>query len=87
MYFMRVKAVTILHKFILTLFKIYLTHTLSKISPTMTLLYSAVGIGDEKDAYLMENIFFVPEKARWSVISAAAHTPEIGTVIDVLSTN
>ena len=53
----------------------------------MTLLYSAVGIGDEKDAYLMENIFFVPEKARWSVISAAAHTPEIGTVIDVLSTN
>ena len=45
------------------------------------------GFEDEKDAYLMENIFFVPEKARWSVISAAAHTPEIGTVIDVLSTN
>ena len=40
------------------------------------------GFEDEKDAYLMENIFFVPEKARWSVISAAAHTPEIGTVID-----
>ena len=40
------------------------------------------GFEDEKDAYLMENIFFVPEKARWSVISAAAHTPKIGTVID-----
>ena len=40
------------------------------------------GFEDEKDAYLMKNIFFVPEKARWSVISAAAHTPEIGTVID-----
>ena len=31
---------------------------------------------------MAENIFFVPENARWSVISAAAHTPEIGTVID-----
>lgn len=31
---------------------------------------------------LMDNIFFVPEKARWSVVSAAAHTPEIGSVID-----
>ena len=40
------------------------------------------GFEDEKDAYLMENIFFVPEEARWNTISAAAHTPEIGTVID-----
>ena len=40
------------------------------------------GFEDEKDAYLMDNIFFVPVAARWSTISAAAHTPEIGTVID-----
>ncbi|MBQ1658950.1 MAG: SAM-dependent DNA methyltransferase [Clostridia bacterium] len=40
------------------------------------------GFEDEKDAYLMDNIFFVPEEARWPTISAAAHTPEIGTVID-----
>ena len=40
------------------------------------------GFEDEPDAYLMDNIFFVPEKARWSVVSAAAHTPEIGTVIE-----
>ena len=40
------------------------------------------GFEDEKDAYLMDNIFFVPEDARWSTISTAAHTPEIGTVID-----
>lgn len=40
------------------------------------------GFEDDKDAYLMDNIFFVPEKARWNVIAAAAHTPEIGTVID-----
>lgn len=33
-------------------------------------------------AYTMENVFFVPEEARWSSISATAHKPEIGTVID-----
>ena len=30
----------------------------------------------------MENIFYVPESARWSTIAAAAHTSEIGKVID-----
>lgn len=37
---------------------------------------------NDKDAYIEDNIFFVPENARWSVIASAAHTPEIGTVID-----
>lgn len=40
------------------------------------------GFEDDRDAYEMDNIFFVPEDARWSTISAAAHTPEIGVVID-----
>lgn len=40
------------------------------------------GFEDDPDAYLEENIFFVPEKARWSKIASAAHIPEIGTVID-----
>ena len=40
------------------------------------------GFEDDRDAYTMENIFFVPENARWSKIASAAHTPEIGTVID-----
>ncbi len=40
------------------------------------------GFEDDRDAYTMENIFFVPEEARWSTIALAAHTPEIGTVID-----
>ena len=40
------------------------------------------GFENDRDAYDEENIFFVPEAARWSTISAAAHTPEIGTVID-----
>ena len=29
-----------------------------------------------------DNIFFVPPEARWSTIASAAHTPEIGAVID-----
>lgn len=40
------------------------------------------GFEDDRDAYTMENVFFVPEEARWSTIAAAAHTAEIGTVID-----
>ena len=40
------------------------------------------GFENEPDAYMMENIFFVPEKARWKAISVAAHIPEIGQVID-----
>ena len=40
------------------------------------------GFEDDKDAYIMDNIFFVPEDARWNKIAEAAHTPEIGTVID-----
>ena len=40
------------------------------------------GFEDDRDAYEEDNIFFVPEAARWSTIAAAAHTPEIGIVID-----
>ena len=40
------------------------------------------GFENDPDAYEEENIFFVPEQARWQTIAAAAHTPEIGTVID-----
>ena len=40
------------------------------------------GFENDKDEYLAENIFYVPEEARWSKIAEAAHTPEIGIVID-----
>lgn len=40
------------------------------------------GFEDDRDAYEEDNIFFVPPEARWSVIAAAAHTPEIGVIID-----
>ena len=40
------------------------------------------GFEDDPDEYLAENVFFVPEDARWNKIASAAHTPEIGMVID-----
>ena len=40
------------------------------------------GFEEDKDEYTSENIFFVPQEARWSVVAEAAHTPEVGTVID-----
>ena len=40
------------------------------------------GFEDDRDAYVEDNIFFVPEDARWSKIASNAHIPEIGTVID-----
>ncbi len=41
-----------------------------------------LGFEEDRDEYTAKNIFFVPEEARWSKIAAAAHTPEIGKVID-----
>lgn len=40
------------------------------------------GFEYDRDAYAEDNIFFVPEDARWSKIASVAHTPEIGTLID-----
>ena len=40
------------------------------------------GFEDDPDEYLAENVFFVPDDARWNKIASAAHTPEIGMVID-----
>ena len=40
------------------------------------------GFEDAPDAYEADNIFFVPPEARWSEIAKAAHTPEIGTILD-----
>lgn len=40
------------------------------------------GFENDKDAYREVNVFYVPEEARWDKIAAAAHTPEIGVVLD-----
>ena len=36
----------------------------------------------DRDEYLAENIFYVPEKARWTYLQARAKQPEIGTLVD-----
>ena len=46
------------------------------------LINEGEGFEEDKDEYTAENIFYVPTEARWSVIAAVAHTPEIGTTID-----
>lgn len=45
-------------------------------------MLEADGFEDAPDAYEADNIFFVPPEARWSEIARAAHTPEIGTILD-----
>lgn len=40
------------------------------------------GDPEDKDEYLAENIFFVPEKARWEFIQSKAKMPEIGKIVD-----
>lgn len=44
----------------------------------------AEGYGDEedRDCYMEQNVFFVPEEARWANIAQAAHTHEVGQIID-----
>jgi Type I restriction-modification system methyltransferase subunit len=46
------------------------------------LLEEGDGFEEDTDEYVSAGIFFVPEIARWNVISSHAHTPEIGTIID-----
>ena len=40
------------------------------------------GSEEDIDEYISEGVFFVPQNARWSTIATAAHTPEIGQIID-----
>ena len=40
------------------------------------------GFEEDRDEYYADNKFYVPAGARWKDIADAAHTPEIGTVID-----
>lgn len=40
------------------------------------------GQEEDRDAYLAENVFWVPQKARWEYIKNNAKKPEIGKIID-----
>lgn len=47
-----------------------------------SLVKEGEGFEEDRDEYEAENIFFVPEQARWQFIGKQAHTLEIGQVID-----
>ncbi len=40
------------------------------------------GQEEDKDAYLAENVFWVPQDARWEYIKVNAKKPEIGKILD-----
>ncbi len=46
------------------------------------LVEEGYGFEDDRDFYSEENIFWVPQEARWDTVAAAAHSPEIGMTID-----
>ena len=46
------------------------------------LLEEGEDFAEDRDEYLADNIFFVPQEARWSSIASHARAPEIGKVID-----
>ena len=46
------------------------------------LVEEGYGFEEDKDAYTEENIFFIPEVARWDYIAVQSHEPEIGKYID-----
>ncbi len=46
------------------------------------LVEEGAGFEEERDEYLADNIFYVPEKARWDYIAKHANDQEIGQIID-----
>ena len=46
------------------------------------LVEEGAGFEEEKDEYLADNIFYVPEEARWDYIAKYSNEPEIGIKID-----
>lgn len=46
------------------------------------LVFEGEGFENDPDEYIAENVFFVPEEARWRKIADSAHSPEIGMVLD-----
>ncbi len=46
------------------------------------LVEEGAGFEEEKDEYLADNIFYVPDEARWNYIARYSNEPEIGIIID-----
>ena len=46
------------------------------------LIKEGEGFEEDRDAYTAENIFYVPQKARWNEIAKNSHSEEVGVIID-----
>ena len=60
---------------------------LKYVSDSFTIKYNYLlkedeGFEEDRDEYVSENIFFVPQKSRWDYIAENAHSPEIGIILD-----
>lgn len=62
------------------LFLRYVSVSFQRLHDTLTA--DQASDAEDRDEYLAENIFYVPEKARWSYISKNAKSPDIGVMID-----
>ncbi len=61
---------------------LFLRYVSEAFERTQKLIVEDDGDPEDRDEYLAENIFFVPEKARWSTISKSAKDARIGVMID-----
>ena len=47
-----------------------------------SLIDEGYGLEEDRDAYLMDNVFYVPSKARWEYLNVHSKDSNIGQVID-----
>lgn len=47
-----------------------------------TLIDEGYGLEEDRDAYLMDNVFYVPSKSRWEYLNAHSKDSNIGQIID-----
>ena len=48
------------------------------------LIDEGYGLEEDRDAYLMDNVFYVPSKARWEYLNVHSKDSNIGQIIDEL---
>ncbi len=61
---------------------IFLKYISDAFEEKYTIIKAEGGNPEDRDEYLADNIFWVPSKARWSLIQGQAKSPTIGKVID-----
>ena len=60
----------------------YLSTAFTELFDRLTAETSSGAVPEDRDEYTAENVFWVPQDARWAKIQAAAKTADIGKIID-----